>query len=100
TVLPATRTAMKSVRRERLFEYAKPAGDDVLRQQLAARLRATRGIARPADQILVTSGAQQALEICTRVLVNEGDRVIVEDPTYQGVNAVLIAAGAEILRVP
>jgi GntR family transcriptional regulator/MocR family aminotransferase len=96
----AVRVAMKATLRERLFEYAKPAGDDVLRQQLAARLRTTRGIARPTDQILVTSGAQQALEICARVLVNEGDRVIVEDPTYQGVNAAFIAAGAEVVRVP
>lgn len=94
------RAALKLTLRERLFEYAKPAGDDILRQQLAARLRAIRGIARPVDQILVTSGAQQALEICVRILVNEGDRVIVEDPTYQGVNSVMVAAGAEILRVP
>jgi GntR family transcriptional regulator / MocR family aminotransferase len=94
------RAALKLTLRERLFEYAKPAGDDILRQQLAARLRAIRSIARPVDQILVTSGAQQALEICVRLLVNEGDRVIVEDPTYQGVNSVMVAAGAEIVRVP
>jgi GntR family transcriptional regulator / MocR family aminotransferase len=99
-MIAAIRAALKATLREHPFEYAKPAGDDVLRQQLAARLRATRGIARPADQILVTSGAQQALEICTRMLVNEGDRVIVEDPTYQGINSILVAAGAEILRVP
>jgi GntR family transcriptional regulator/MocR family aminotransferase len=99
-VLAAIRASMKVALRARLFEYAKPAGDEVLRQQLAARLRAARGIARPADQLLVTSGAQQALEICARVLVNEGDRVIVEDPTYQGINSVLVAMGAEIVRVP
>jgi GntR family transcriptional regulator/MocR family aminotransferase len=99
-LMTAIRAALKTALRERLFEYAKPAGDDVLRQQLAGRLRATRGIVRPAEQILVTSGAQQALEICARMLVDEGDRVIVEDPTYQGVNSVLVGAGAEILRVP
>jgi GntR family transcriptional regulator / MocR family aminotransferase len=99
-MMAAVRMALKVALHERLFEYAKPAGDDVLRQQLASRLRATRGIARPADQILVTSGAQQGLEICARILVDEGDRVIVEDPTYQGANSALVAAGAEILRVP
>src|SRR5690349_10480612 len=99
-VLAAIRASMKATLRARLFEYAKPAGDEVLRQQLAARLRAARGIARPADQLLVTSGAQQALEICARVLVNEGERVIVEDPTYQGINSVLVAIGAEIVRIP
>jgi GntR family transcriptional regulator/MocR family aminotransferase len=92
--------AMKATLGARPFEYANAGGDDLLRQQLAARLRATRGVARPADQVLVTSGAQQAVEICARVLVDEGDRVVVEDPTYQGINSALVAAGAEILRVP
>jgi GntR family transcriptional regulator/MocR family aminotransferase len=99
-MMTAFRAAMKAVLHARLFEYATPGGDELLRHQLAARLRATRGIARPADQILVTSGAQQALEMCARLLVDEGDRVIVEDPTYQGVNSVLVAAGADILRMP
>jgi GntR family transcriptional regulator/MocR family aminotransferase len=76
------------------------AGDETLRRQVSLRLRSTRGIARPAEHLLVTSGAQQAIDICVRLLVNPGDRVVVEDPTYRGVDSALVAAGAEILRVP
>jgi GntR family transcriptional regulator/MocR family aminotransferase len=99
-MLAAIRTALKATLRARPFEYGSTIGDDMLRRQLAVRLRIRRGITRPADQILVTSGAQQALGLCARLLLDEGDRVIVEDPTYQGANSVLVAAGAEILRIP
>jgi GntR family transcriptional regulator/MocR family aminotransferase len=50
--------------------------------------------------VLVTSGSQQALEICSRLLVGEGDRVVVEDPGYDGVHNAFLAAGADITRVP
>jgi GntR family transcriptional regulator/MocR family aminotransferase len=99
-IVAAIRTVMKRILRERPFEYANVAGDEGLRRQLALRLRSTRGIARPAEHLLVTSGAQQALDICVRLLVNPGDRVVVEDPAYRGVDSALVAAGAEILRVP
>lgn len=94
------RTVMKRILRDRPFEYASVAGDEVLRRQLAIRLRSARGIQRPAEQLLVTSGAQQAIDICVRLLVNPGDRVVVENPTYRGVDSALAAAGAEIVRVP
>jgi GntR family transcriptional regulator/MocR family aminotransferase len=99
-ILETIRTVIKRVLRERPFEYANVAGDQVLRRQLALRLRSARGIARAAEHLLVTSGAQQAIDICGRLLVNPGDRVVVEDPTYRGVDSALVAAGAEILRVP
>jgi len=98
-MMTAIRMALKATWRSLPFAYDHAAGNEVLRQQLAARLRTNRGIARSADQILVTSGAQQAIEICARVLLNEGDRIIVEDPTYRGINCALAAGGAEILRV-
>jgi GntR family transcriptional regulator/MocR family aminotransferase len=99
-ILASIRTALKATLRQAPFSYPKPAGDDLLRHQLASRLRTSRGIARSAEQVVVTSGSQQALEICVRLLVDEGDRVVVEDPTYDGINSVLVAAGAEITRVP
>ena len=46
------------------------------------------------------NGSQQALDLIARVLIERGDRVGVEDPSYQGVIAVLRAAGARILPVP
>lgn len=99
-IVETIRTVVKRVLRERPFEYANVAGDEVLRRQLALRLRSARGIVRPAEHLLVTSGAQQAIDICVRLLVNPGDRIVVEDPTYRGVDSALVTAGADILRVP
>ncbi len=99
-MVASIRTAFKATLGRAPFGYPRAAGDDLLRQQIANRLRTGRGIARGAEQVLVTSGSQQALEICARLLVGDGDRVVVEDPGYDGVNNAFLAAGAAITRVP
>ena len=48
----------------------------------------------------MTSGTQQALDICARLLLDPGDHIIVEDPGYVAAHAVFIAAGAKLIRVP
>ena len=53
----------------------------------------------PAD-LLVTSGGQQALDLLARVLLDPGDRVICEGPTYPGAVPVLMAAQADVIHVP
>ena len=68
------RAAFNTGLRARAFRYGPPAGDPRLRQQIADRIRAARGIARTADDIVVTSGAQQALDICARLLLDPGDQ--------------------------
>jgi GntR family transcriptional regulator/MocR family aminotransferase len=82
-----------------VFNYGDPAGDSGLRAEIAQRLRGTRGVARTADQIVVTNGAQQALDICARLLVEPGDRVLVEDPGYEAARAVFRAAGATVVPI-
>jgi len=99
-MVASIRTAFKATLGRAPFSYPRAAGDELLRQQIANRLRTGRGIARGADQVLVTSGSQQALEICARLLVGDGDRVVMEDPGYDGVNNAFLAAGASITRVP
>lgn len=99
-MVTALRRAFATALHEGAFGYSQAAGDERLREQLAGRLRAGRGVSRHADRLLVTSGTQQALDLCARLLVSEGDRVVIEDPTYDGVNSVFAAAGAEIVRVP
>jgi GntR family transcriptional regulator/MocR family aminotransferase len=94
------RAAFGAALRQQHFSYSDPAGDMLLRQQVADRLRGVRGIVRTPDQIVVTCGAQQALDICARLLVGEGDRVVVEDPGYEGAWAAFLAAGADLVRVP
>jgi GntR family transcriptional regulator/MocR family aminotransferase len=98
-VVSRLRAAFGMALRQDMFGYSDPAGDVLLRQQVAERLRGVRGIARSADEIVITAGAQQALDICARLLVSEGDRVVVEEPGYEGAWAAFLAAGAELVRV-
>ena len=94
------RSAFNAALRWEAFRYGSPIGDPDLRQQLADRIRAARGITRSPDQIVVTSGAQQALDICVRLLLDPGDRIVMEDPGYPAAHAVFTAAGARVTRVP
>ncbi|AXE40085.1 PLP-dependent aminotransferase family protein [Acidipropionibacterium virtanenii] len=76
-----------------------PAGLPVLRQAIADRL--TRdGIPTVPQQILITSGAQQATYLAMRTLVSPGDLAIVEDPTYRGGLEALRTLGARVQGVP
>ncbi len=90
----------KALRDRWSFFYGHPTGDEGLRVEIARRLHGARGIQRSPQQIVITSGAQQALDICARLIVRPGDAVIVEDPGYEAAEAVFVAAGATIVPVP
>ena len=94
------RRALMQPLRDRAFSYASPLGDSDLREQIATRLRTARGISRPADHIVLTAGTHQALDICARLLVGPGDRVIMEDPGYEVAACAFEAAGARVVHVP
>lgn len=83
-----------------LLTYGPPAGYQPLREAIAAYVGAARGVRCEPDQVMVVSGAQQALDLAARVLLNPGDPVWVEDPGYLGARAVLLAAGAQLIPVP
>ncbi len=83
--------------RNRAFSYGDPAGDPALRREIATRLRSARGITRSPDQIVLTSGTQQALDICARVLLGSGIRAVMEDPGYDVADAIFRAAGSTIV---
>jgi GntR family transcriptional regulator/MocR family aminotransferase len=51
------------------------------------------------SQVIVVNGSQQALDLIARVLIEDGDRVAIEDPSYQGTREVLRLAGARLLAV-
>src|SRR6185369_2104824 len=59
-----------------------------------------RGVVCEPDQIVVVSGSQQAIDLTTRLLVDPGDRVVVEEPHYTGFTFCLAAAGADVVHVP
>jgi 2-aminoadipate transaminase len=63
------------------FQYGRTEGQADLREQLVPLL-AQRGITCSTEDILVTSGSQQALDLVVRALINPGDTVAVERPTY------------------
>jgi DNA-binding transcriptional MocR family regulator len=75
-----------------------PMGWLALRQGLAQQLTRS-GLRTTADQLLVTSGAQQAISLVAGMLVPRGETVVTEDPTYIGAIDVFSAAGARILTV-
>lgn len=69
-----------------------------LKEQIAA-LMAKRGVNCHADQVFLTTGAQQALNLLARLLLNEGGQVIVEETAYTGINMVLQPLRPQILTV-
>jgi GntR family transcriptional regulator / MocR family aminotransferase len=76
--------------------YAPPAGSVALRESIASHLRRSRAVVCEPDQILIVSGSQQALDLAARVLTEPGDRVVIEEPHYQGAREVFRAAGARL----
>ncbi|WP_334188130.1 MocR-like pyridoxine biosynthesis transcription factor PdxR [Noviherbaspirillum sp.] len=80
--------------------YNDAAGYPPLRELLAAYLRASRDVNCTAEQVIVTSGSQQALYLIANLLLAPGDTAWVEDPGYPGTRAALHAADARICPVP
>ena len=83
-----------------LLGYQDPQGYLPLRVAISDYLRTARGIAAEPDRILVTSGSQQAVDLVSRVLLEPGDRVCVEDPGYIGLKGAITASGAELAPAP
>lgn len=76
-----------------------PWGLPDLRQRVAERLTAI-GLASTADEVVITTGAQQGISIAAGSWLRPGDRVVVDDPTYPGALSAFAAAGAELVPVP
>ena len=82
-----------------LGTYADPAGHPPLREAIARQLALSRGVTATADEVLVTYGTQQALDLVTRVLVSPGDVVAVEEPGYPLARDVFASYGARVVPV-
>ncbi|MET0553331.1 MAG: PLP-dependent aminotransferase family protein [Vicinamibacteria bacterium] len=85
--------------RRNLLGYGDAMGHRPLREALAAYLRTARAVRCEADQIMVVSGSQHALEIAARVLLDRGSAVCIEEPGYSGVQEVLDRADARVVPV-
>ncbi|WP_028620411.1 MocR-like pyridoxine biosynthesis transcription factor PdxR [Pseudomonas sp. Ant30-3] len=76
--------------------YGDPAGDERLRDLIAAYLRSSRGLQCTAEQIVITSGAQQGISLCAQLLVEPGDGVAIENPGYRAAGHAFAVAGATL----
>lgn len=82
------------------FRYALDlAGHAPLREAVASYLRRSRAVECAAAQVVIVNGSQQALDLCTRILVDPGDEVGVEEPGYPGARQLFAAAGARVCAV-
>ncbi|MEU9084715.1 PLP-dependent aminotransferase family protein [Streptomyces sp. NPDC048357] len=97
--LRAAYDAAFAVSARRALQYSTTEGAPELRAAVAARATA-RGLPTDADDVLVTSGSQQALTLIATALIEPGDVVLVEDPTYLAALQCFRLAGARVVAVP
>jgi GntR family transcriptional regulator / MocR family aminotransferase len=83
-----------------LGAYGDPAGHPGLRQAIARHIGLARGVQAGAEEVVVTNGTQQAVDVVARVLLAPGDRVAVESPGYGPPRRLMASLGAEVLGVP
>jgi len=96
------RAAVRSVLLDtgkKLLEYGDPQGYGPLREVIARRMR-THGVSVSAEDILVTSGSQQALDLAVRLLAQPGDTIAVESPTYSMALPLLRFQGLHMAEIP
>ena len=82
------------------LDYGSAAGNFALREAICTHLRRSRAVACDVSQVIVVNGSQQALDLIARVLIEKGDKVVIEDPSYQGTREVLRVAGARLMPIP
>ena len=81
------------------LSYLNAEGLFDLREQIAVRGR-EYGYARDADEVVITSGAQQALSLSARAVLEPGDVAAIESPTFIGMMTALRGTGAKVIGVP
>ncbi|HEX8556557.1 MAG TPA: PLP-dependent aminotransferase family protein [Pyrinomonadaceae bacterium] len=102
---PAKLWGQMVARRARTFKAWLRTEDDgrgyrPLREATAHYLGSSRGVRCTADQVVIVSGVQQALDLLARLLLKRDDPVWVEDPAYVGATMALSNAGAKVVPVP
>jgi GntR family transcriptional regulator / MocR family aminotransferase len=83
-----------------LSRYGSVAGFDPLRVAIASYLRRWRGVRCATEQVVIVNGLQQALDILARLLLQQGDNVLVESPGYTDAFTLLQVHGARLVPLP
>ncbi len=81
------------------LQYGTTEGYQPLREMIARNI-ARYGIFAKAENVLITSGSQQALDLIGKLLINRGDRILLEAPTYLGALQAFSVYGAQYVSVP
>lgn len=89
-----------ATRAETALQYNITEGYPPLRSQLKARLANKFGIHRADDELIITTGGQQGLDLTAKVLCNEGDTIIVEEPSFIGALNAFRAYNTVLKSVP
>jgi GntR family transcriptional regulator/MocR family aminotransferase len=84
----------------RASAYVHPAGHEGLREAIARHIGLSRSVRAGADDVIVTHGAQQALDLVGRVLLEPGACVAVEEPGYPPARELFASLGAKVTGVP
>lgn len=84
----------------KFLDYGDPMGSKALREAIAAYLRTARGVRCEAEQVMIVSGSQQALDISVRVLLDEGSQVWMEEPGYRFARSVFAFHGCRLVPIP
>lgn len=87
------------LRGETLMRYGDPQGYLPLREAIAGYVSQTRGVNCDAQQVLVLTSSQQALQLIATLLLDQGDKVWLEEPGYRGARNAFTSAGAELVPV-
>ena len=82
------------------LQYGVTEGYTPLRDVIKARLKRIENIGTDNDELIVVSGGQQGIELLTKCLINEGDTVIVEEPSFIGATNAFRSYGAHLAGVP
>jgi GntR family transcriptional regulator / MocR family aminotransferase len=85
------------LRRPARLRYADPCGSPELRAALQGYLWRARELRCDPDQIIVVNGSQQGLDLCARLLLDPGDRALIENPCYNLARQTFMAAGADLI---
>lgn len=82
------------------LQYGVTEGYTPLREAVKERIKRVENIGGANDELIIVSGGQQCIDLATKVLVNEGDVVIVEEPSFIGAMNAFRSFGARLVGVP
>jgi 2-aminoadipate transaminase len=99
TVIEATRTALEK-HGDWALQYGKTTGVAELQQVLLDKLKRDQGISAGPENLMITAGGSQAVQLVLDLLVDPGDVVIAEAPTWMGFIDALLNVGGKLVTVP